>query len=157
MIATAMERYAEKYNGNPDLWYITGLLHDLDYHEYPKEHPKKSIEWFEEKEYPQDLINAIGAHAPKTRKAYPLETNMAKALLAIDELAGLMYAYSLMRPTGFEGMKAKKVKKRMKDKSFAAKIDRSEINKGIKELGIDPSEHFSNLIEIFNKMNIEKI
>ncbi len=157
MIATAMEKYAEKYDGDPELWYITGLLHDLDYYEFPDEHPKKAIEWFEEKNYPQDLINAIGAHAPETRKDYPLDTNIAKALLAIDELAGLIYAYSLMRPTGFEGMKAKKVKKKMKNKGFAAKIDRSEINKGIEVLGIEPSEHFTNLIAIFTEMNIEKV
>ena len=79
------------------------------------------------------------------------ETDLAKYLLAVDELAGFLYAYSLMRPTGFEGMKASSAKKKFKDKSFAAKVDRNEIMYGVDVAGLDFGDHLDFLIRVFGK------
>lgn len=150
MVAKAMKAYALKYQEDEDLWYITGLLHDLDYEQFPDEHPLRSLEWFTEWGYDKKLIHAVAAHAISNPRIKP-ESIMAKALIAIDELAGLLYAYSLMRPNGFKGMEAKSAMKKFKDKAFAAKIDRQEIQYGVDELGIELKEHISNLITVYNE------
>jgi lysyl-tRNA synthetase class 2 len=151
MVAESMKMYANKFSANEDLWYITGLLHDLDYHKFPDEHPKESLKWFSEWGYPQELIQAVSAHAMGSgRTETQPKTQLDFALIACDELSGLLYAYSLMRPTGFEGMEAKSVMKKFKDKAFAAKIDREEIKMGVEGLGIDLKEHIENLIQVFN-------
>lgn len=150
MVALAMEAWAKKLNQNTDLWYITGLLHDLDYFEYPSEHPNKSVEWFKEWGYPEELIHAIEAHAFMLSGVEP-ETEIASALIACDELSGLIHAYSLMRPEGYEGMKAKSVKKKLKDKSFAAKISRDDINYGLEKFQKDFTEHTQLLIDTFRE------
>lgn len=160
MVAAAMEAWAHRLakhdkSINIDLWYITGLLHDLDYYEYPTEHPGKALTWFKEWGYPADLIHAVEAHAfgfnGFTTKP---QTKMGAALIACDELSGFLYAYSLMRPTRFDGMDVKGVEKRLKDKSFAAKINRDDIEFGIAEFGVDRAEHIALLIETFKGMGI---
>lgn len=153
MVARAMELYAKQYGQNEDLWYITGLLHDLDYFEFPDEHPNESLKWFAEWHYPESLIHAVAAHAHSSgRTESAPKTQIDFALIACDELSGLLYAYSLMRPTGFEGMEAKSVMKKFKDKAFAAKIDREEIKMGVEGLGADLKEHIQKLIEVFAGM-----
>jgi lysyl-tRNA synthetase class 2 len=152
MVATALEKLASEYEpGNEDLWYVTGLLHDLDYFEYPDEHPEKSLEWFKEMGLPDELIHAVEAHAHLINGVEP-ESTLAKALIATDELSGLLYAYNLMRPKGFDGMKAKKAEKKFKDPSFAAKINREEVRYGIDKLGTDLKTHTQKLIEVFKEM-----
>ena len=154
MVASAMEMYAKEYHQNTDLWYITGLLHDLDYDKFPDEHPNESLHWFKELGFPQILIDAISAHAfSSNRTSTPPKTQLDFALIACDELSGLLYAYRLMRPTGFEGMEAKSVMKQFKDKAFAAKIDREEIMVGVEGLGIEIKDHVQKLIEVFQKMD----
>lgn len=152
MVAKAMEAYAEKFGEDKELWYITGLLHDLDYYEFPDEHPAKSLEWFRELDYPEELIHAVEAHAFMRTGTEP-ETKLAAALIACDEMSGLLYAYSLMRPTGFVGMEVKSVKKKFKDKSFAAKVDRNDISYGMEKLGVEFGEHVGLLIEVFQEAN----
>lgn len=153
MVAAAMEQYAQKTGENTDLWYITGLLHDLDYYEHPDEHPKIELGWFKEWNYPTELIEAVSAHAFGSKRTdTPPKTKFDFALIACDELSGLLYAYSLMRPTGFQGMEAKSAMKKYKDKAFAAKIDRQEIQMGVDGLGIDLKEHIQNLINVFSLM-----
>lgn len=149
MVANAMEAYAKKFDEDNELWYITGLLHDLDYYKFPKEHPAKSIEWFKEWGYPEELIHAVESHAFMRTGTKP-ETKLAKAPIACDEMSGLLYAYSLMRPTGFQGMEAKSVKKKFKDKAFASKIDRSDIQFGMDQLGVEFSDHVDLLISTFS-------
>lgn len=153
MVAKGMEAYAQKLNQNEDLWYVTGLLHDLDYDKFPDEHPKESLKWFTDWGYPNELIQAISAHAMSSgRTDTQPKTQLDFALIACDEMSGLLYAYSLMRPSGFEGMEAKSVMKKFKDKAFAAKIDREEILMGVEGLGIDLKEH----IELLIKANCNK-
>lgn len=149
MVATVLEKYASEYQGNPDLWYITGLLHDLDYGEYPEEHPRIALGWFEEWGLPKDLVHAIAAHAGG-RTGVVAQTKLAKALWATDELSGFLYAYALMRG-GYESMNATSVKKKLKDKSFAAKIDREEIYTGVESFGVDLDTHINFLITVFQE------
>lgn len=148
MVAEGLEAYATKFEEDKQLWYITGLLHDLDYDQFPEEHVTKEIQWFKEWNYPEELIHAVSAHYWSKTNELP-KTKLAAALIATDELAGFLYAYSLMRPNGFEGMEASSVKKKFKDKTFAAKIDRSEILFGIEKLTVDFNEHVSFLINVY--------
>ena len=152
MVANVMEAYAKKLGEDSNLWYVTGLLHDLDYYEYPQEHPKKSLEWFKEWNYPEELIHAIEAHACHYGTNVEPKTKMASCLCAVDELCGFLYAYSLMRPTGWEGMEASSVKKKFKDKAFAAKISREDVNFGVEKFGVEFGEVASFLIDVFSQM-----
>jgi len=151
MIAAVLENYAIKNGENIDLWYLTGLLHDLDYTEYPVEHPQKECDWFVEWNYPQQLIHAIEAHAHERTNVKP-QTTLAKMLVATDEIAGVMYAYAKLRPEGFVGMKPSSFKKKLKDKSFAPNISREDIEYALSHLEGDESDHFALMIEVFCSM-----
>ncbi|MCA9391610.1 lysine--tRNA ligase [candidate division WWE3 bacterium] len=148
MVASVLEKYAMQFDQNDDLWYITGLLHDLDFNKHPEEHPQKALEWFKEWNYPQELIHAIGAHAHERTGVEP-QTLLAQALTATDELAGIMYAYALLRPEGFEGMKVSSLKKKIKDKAFAPNIDRESVSYGLEHFAVEPEEHMQLMIEAF--------
>lgn len=153
MVAAAMEYYARRFGEPEEMWYIAGLLHDIDYHEFPDEHPNKSLDWFLHWGYPQEFIHAVAAHAYTTgRTTTPPDNKFDYALIACDELSGLLYAYSLMRPEKFKGMEVSSAAKKYKDKKFAAKIDREEIQMGVAGLGIELKEHIENLIGVFAAM-----
>ena len=151
MVAAAMEAYAKTLNEDPELWYATGLLHDLDWEQFPDEHPNKAIADLLA-EYPQVLKDAIASHAPERTGSEP-QTTLDNYLFACDELSGLMHAYSLMRPTGFEGMEAKSVQKKLKDKAFAANVSREDINRGFELIGKTPAEHIDVLLTVFSKLS----
>lgn len=147
MVADAMEAYAKEMEEDADLWYLSGLLHDIDWEAFPDEHPNKAIkEWLDE--YPQELKDAIAAHAPDRTGKKP-ETKLEKYLFACDEISGFMNAVALMRPNGFSDMKPKSVKKKLKDKSFAASVSREDIREGFELIGKTPDEHIGFLIEVF--------
>lgn len=152
MVALAMESYATKYNEDLDLWYITGLLHDVDYFEFPETHPAESLKWLKDWNYPEEMIHAIEAHAYGYNgyKTEP-QTKLASALIACDEISGLIHAYSLMRPGGYEGMEAKSINKKFKDKSFAAKINREDTIYGLEKLGEELTNHIELLIKTFQE------
>lgn len=149
MVAAAMEAYAQELGEDTELWYQAGLLHDLDWEQYPDEHPNKALTEILT-EYPQELRDAIAAHAPGRTGKQP-ETLIEKYLFATDELSGLMNAISLMRPNGFADMEPKSVKKKLKDKSFAANVSRADIDQGFELIGKTPDEHIGFLIEVFKK------
>lgn len=151
MVAKGMEAYAKKFGEDENLWYITGLIHDLDYDKFPDEHPKIELEWYKSWGFPDEFIHAVAAHAHQRTGIDP-QTKIANALMAIDEMAGLLYAYFLMRPEGFEGMEPKSVKKKFKDKAFARKIDRDEIKQGMEGLGVQLSDHSELLINVYKDM-----
>jgi putative nucleotidyltransferase with HDIG domain len=140
-VEAAMRAYAEKFGEDEEKWGITGLLHDMDYekHPSPEEHPMVGVRELESRGYPEDVLEAIKGHADYLD--VPRETPMAKTLYAVDELSGFITACALVRPEGLEGMKARSVRKKMKQKSFAAAVDRGDIQKGAEELGIDLNEH----------------
>jgi putative nucleotidyltransferase with HDIG domain len=146
-VEAAMRAYARKWGEDEELYAVTGLLHDLDYERYPdldSGHPRKALELFEERGYPQELIDAVAGHA--TFLGVPRETRMAKTLFAVDELSGFIAACALVRPTGIEGMKPKSVKKKLKQPSFAAGVNREEVREGAEELGVDFDEHVGFVI-----------
>ena len=147
MVAQAMEAYAKILGENVELWYQAGLLHDLDWEAYPNEHPNKAISELLA-EYPSELLGAIAAHAPDRTGKQP-NTLIERYLFACDELSGLMHAVSLMRPGGFSDMKAKSIKKKLKDKSFAANVSRKDIQRGFELIEKTPDEHISFLITVF--------
>lgn len=154
MVAIAMEGYAEIYNEDKDLWYLTGLLHDIDFQEHPNTHPGESLKWFKEWQYPEDLIHAVEAHAYQYNGFTALpKTKLASALMACDEISGLFYAYQKLNPISFAQMKASSIKKRFNDKGFAAKIDRSTITMGCESLGVNLDDHINNLIKFFGKLD----
>ncbi len=119
-------------------WELAGLLHDADWDQWPDQHCKKIIEELEQRNIDPEIIHAIASHGPNHFGVEP-ETRMDKMLYAFDELSGLIHAYSLMRPGGYNGMELKGVKKRLKEKSFAANVSREEIQDACDraELGID--------------------
>ena len=150
MVAQVMEAYGKVLNQDVELWYVTGLLHDLDWEQFPDEHPTKAVaEFFEE--YPTEMKQAILAHAPG-RTNVQAESLLDKYLFACDELSGLMNAVSLMRPNGFADMQVKSVKKKIKDKSFAANVSREDIRLGFELIEKNPDEHIQFLINIFAKV-----
>lgn len=150
MVATAMAGYAPKFGGDAHLWYLTGLLHDLDFNEFPETHPAESLKWFAAWGYPEDLIHAVEAHAYGYHGYTTLpRTKLAAALLACDEISGIFYAYRKMNPVRYGEMKASSIKKKFKDPSFAAKIDRATITLGCEHLGVAVDDHIANLITFF--------
>jgi predicted hydrolase (HD superfamily) len=147
MVATAMEGYAAQFGEDPLLWYLTGLLHDIDFQEHPDTHPAPSLQWFKDWGYPDALIHAVEAHAYGYHGFTTLpESKLAAALVATDELTGIFYAYRKMNPLPYGGMKPGSIKKKFKDPGFAAKIERATIQLGCDRLGVSLDDHISNLI-----------
>ena len=136
-----MRAYARKFGEDEEKWGVTGLLHDMDYekHPTPAEHPMVGVAELEKRGYPEDVLHAIKGHADYLD--VPRDTLMSKTLYAVDELSGFIVAVALMRPERLEGMKAKSVRKKMKQKSFAAAVNRDDIVRGAEELGVDLNEH----------------
>jgi putative nucleotidyltransferase with HDIG domain len=151
-VEAAMRAYARKFGEDEERWAVTGIVHDLDYERYPDletGHPRMALEELRNRGYPDDIIDAVAGHA--TFLGVPRETLMAKTLFAVDELSGFIAACALVRPTGIEGMKPKSVRKKLKQPSFAAKVDRGEIAQGIEELGVDESEHIQFVIDAMSE------
>ena len=135
-VEAAMRAYARDGGEDEELWGITGLVHDLDYERYPDletGHPRHALKELEARGYPSEVIDAVAGHAEFL--GVPRETPLAKTLFAVDELSGFIAACALVRPTGIEGMTPKSVRKKLKQPSFAAKVDREQIRRGIEELG----------------------
>ena len=154
MVATAMEGYAKKLNEDAHLWFLTGYLHDLDYDKHPAEHPGPSLEWFAQWNYPPELIQAVLAHANGFNGfTTPAESQLDKALIACDEICGIFYAYQKLNPIPFGDMKAKSIKKRLREERFAPGIDRTHIHNGVEDFGITIDEHIDNLIEFFTDLS----
>ena len=156
-VEAAMRAYALKWGEDEELYAVTGLVHDLDYERYPDldtGHPRYALKELEEKGYPQEVIDAVAGHAEFLN--VPRETRMAKTLYAVDELSGFIAACALVRPTGIKGMKPKSVKKKLKQPSFAAAVDRDQVERGIEELEVDPDEHMTLIIEAMTE-NAEEL
>lgn len=148
MVATALEGYATQFQAEPHLWFITGLLHDIDFEKHPATHPRESLRWFAEWGYPEELIHAVEAHAYGYNGFTTLpRTKLAAALLATDELCGIFYAYRKMNPVRYGEMKAASIKKKIKDTGFAAKVDRATIYTGCEHLGVTVDDHVANVIK----------
>jgi len=153
MVATAMEGYARFFGEDTDLWYLTGFLHDLDFEEFPDAHPGISLQWFRDWGYPEEFIHAVEAHAYGYNDFEVLpRTKLAAALLACDEISGIFFAYRKVNPLPYHEMKLKSIKSRLKEKAFAAKIDRETIYLGCELLGVNIDEHIENLIRFYEPL-----
>jgi predicted hydrolase (HD superfamily) len=146
-VELVMRKAAFRYgSGAPDeaVWGIAGMLHDADYEKWPEDHPKRIVAWLRERGE-EKIAYAISAHYTKWNVPYvnPLD----RALLACDELTGFVVACCLVRPEGVSTLEAKSVRKKLKDKAFAAKVERSEIQTGVELLGVDASDHIGFVIE----------
>jgi putative nucleotidyltransferase with HDIG domain len=146
-VEAAMRAYAPRFDGDVELWGLTGLLHDLDYERYPNldsGHPRYAMEELRRRCYPEELIRAVGSHADFM--GISRETPMEKTLYAVDELSGFILAVAYVRPEGLTGMTPKSVKKKMKQPSFAAAVGREEMLEGAEALGVDFDEHVETVI-----------
>ena len=132
-------------------WEMAGLLHDADWDQWPDLHCKRVIEELEKRNIDPEIIHAIASHGPNHFGVIP-ETKMDKMLYAFDELSGLIHAYSLMRPGGYAGMELKGVKKRLKEKSFAANVSREEIQDACNRAGLDLDEVIQFIISRQGKL-----
>ena len=151
-VEQAMRKMANKYDGDPDEWGLTGLMHDFDYEMYPtiEDHPYRGNEILVEKGYPESITNAIMGHATYT--GVPRDTEMAKSLFSVDELTGFIFAVTYVRPSkSILEVKPKSVKKKLKQKSFAASVIREDIFQSIEELGVDLTEHIQFVIDALSE------
>jgi putative nucleotidyltransferase with HDIG domain len=147
-VEAAMRAYAGRFGGDADLWGLTGLLHDLDYERYPDlsdGHPRYAVRELTDRGYPPELVRAVASHADFME--VPRETPMEKTLYAVDELCGFILAVAYVRPEGLVGMTPKSVKKKLKQPSFAAAVNREELRHGAEELGVDFDEHLQTVID----------
>ncbi|MGH2965821.1 MAG: HD domain-containing protein [Solirubrobacterales bacterium] len=147
-VEAAMRAYAARDGEDEELWGITGLVHDLDYERYPDPatgHPRMALDELRQRDYPEELLDAVAGHAEYLNVTRT--TPLARTLFAVDELSGFVAACALVRPTGIEGLKPKSVRKKLKQPSFAAKVDRDQIRRGVEELGVDEGEHIQLVID----------
>jgi putative nucleotidyltransferase with HDIG domain len=152
-VEAAMRFYAQKYGEDEETWGITGLLHDFDWEIHPTldEHPQAGELLLRVRGVPEEIIRAIQSHADHT--GVPRLSRMEKALFACDEITGLVTAVALVRPSrSLTDLQVKSVKKKWKDKSFAAGANRDEIEQGAAEFGIELWEHVGNVIEAMRRV-----
>lgn len=147
-----MRAYARKYGEDENLWGLTGLIHDFDYERFPnearsatEEHPSSGVAILRERGWPDEILHAVLAHAEHT--GIEPETHMARTLRAVDELTGFVTACALVRPTGISDLKSKSVKKKMKDRAFAAAVNRDEIREYTERIGEELTEHIDFVID----------
>jgi putative nucleotidyltransferase with HDIG domain len=146
-VEAAMRFYAEKNAQDPEIWGITGLLHDFDWEIHPtlEEHPQAGAPILRSRGVPEDIVRAILSHADHT--GVPRQSEMENALYACDEITGLITAVALVRPShSLYDLEAKSVKKKWKDRAFAAGANREEIERSVSEFGVELWEHVTNVI-----------
>jgi putative nucleotidyltransferase with HDIG domain len=154
-VATAMEAYARREGADADRWYVVGLLHDMDYERFPDMddtehgHPRSGMKELESRGVDPEIVRAIASHADFL--GVPRESRMEKTLYAVDELSGFLLACAYVRPQGLEGLAPKSVKKKLKQPSFAAAVNREDVRHGAEELGVDFDEHVAFVIAALNE------
>ena len=146
-VEAVMGHFARRFNEDEEKWRVIGLVHDIDYEMFPEAHCHKCVEIFKEHAWPEDYIRAVISHGFGICTDVKPETNLEKTLYAVDELTGLVASAALVRPSkSILDIKAKSVKKKFKDKSFAAKIDRQVIKQGAEFLDMDLSVLMTEVI-----------
>jgi len=151
-VEAAMRAYAREFGEDEEAWGVTGLIHDFDYERWPNddrapdaEHPSRGVSILRARGWPEDILHAVMAHADYT--GVEPESRMARTLRAVDELTGFIMACALIRPTGISDLKPKSVKKKLKDKRFAAAVSREHMRRDWDALGVDHTEHVERVIE----------
>ena len=154
-VSAAMEAYAPKFDGDPEEWAVVGLLHDMDYERFPDMddtedgHPRSAMKELERRDVDPVVIRAIASHAD-FMGVEPV-SDMEKTLRAVDELSGFLLACAYVRPEGIVGLTPKSVKKKLKQPSFAAAVNREDVRAGAEELGVDFDEHVAFVIAALNE------
>ena len=146
-VELVMRQAAHRYGGgvgDEEAWGVAGMLHDADYEKWPEDHPNRIVAWLRERGE-EEIAHAVSAHY--TQWGVPYESQLDKVLLACDELTGFVGACALVRPEGIATLTPKSVRKKLKDKAFAAKVERTEVTAGAELLGIDLGEHIAFVIE----------
>jgi putative nucleotidyltransferase with HDIG domain len=155
-VEAAMRAYAPRFGGDVEVWGLVGLLHDLDYERFPDAdtgHPRMGMEELERRGFSAEFVRAVASHADYLD--VPRETDMEKALYAVDELSGFVMACAYVRPEGIHGMTPKSVKKKMKTPAFAAAIPRDGLRSGAEALGVDFDEHVATVIAALEERSAE--
>ncbi len=145
-VEAAVRHYATLRGADPELWGLAGLLHDLDWEKYPDRHPLTAVEHLREAGYPEEVCRAILAHRPDFTGVEPV-SELERVLYACDELSGFIYACCLVRPTGIDDLRPRTVKKKLKDRTFAAGVSRDEVERSIELLGVERDVHIQNVID----------
>jgi putative nucleotidyltransferase with HDIG domain len=147
-VEAAVRAYARRFGEDEQKWGIVGLLHDFDYERWPNppDHPLKGAAILAERGYPEEVIYAIKSHADYLPDC-PRVSKLDKTLYACDELAGFVTAVAMVRPEGIHGMQASSVKKKLKQKGFAAAVKREDITSGAADLGVELDEHIQFVID----------
>jgi putative nucleotidyltransferase with HDIG domain len=155
-VEAAMRAQARQRGGDEELWGLCGLLHDLDYDRYPDPetgHPRMAMVELERRGYPGELIRAVGTHADYL--GIPRESELERALAAVDELCGFILACAYVRPNGIHGMSPKSVRKKLKQPSFAAAVNRDDIARGAQELGVELDELIESVVSALEPLAAE--
>ena len=146
-VEAVMRYMARKHGEDEEMWGIVGLVHDLDYERFPDQHCAKTADILRERGWPENLVRAVVSHGYGLCTDVEPQSEMEKVLYAVDELTGLVVATALVRPSkSVMDMKAKSVKKKWKDKSFAAGVNREVVEDGAQRLGVDLSDLFTDTI-----------
>jgi putative nucleotidyltransferase with HDIG domain len=147
-VEAAMRFYAAKLNEDVEFWGVTGLLHDFDYERWPNppDHTREGARILRERGVNEEIVGAMLSHAEWNHGEYPLDRPLRKTLSAVDELCGFVTAVAYVRPEKLTGMAASSVRKKMKQKSFAAAVSREDLERGAVLMGLPLDEHIGNVI-----------
>jgi len=146
-VEAAVAAYARKFGEDEELWRVTALLHDFDYEIHPTldQHPQDGAPILREEGYPEEVVEGVLSHAEHL--GLPRDTHLKKTLFACDELSGFIHACGLVRPDGIETLEPKSVRKKLKQPSFAAGVNRDDVYKGAEELGVELNDHIAFVTE----------
>lgn len=144
-VEAGMRAYAKHFGENEEEWAVLGILHDIDFEKYPEEHPAKAPELLSAAGFDQDFIDAVLSHG--LGEEAMRTNNKRKALSAVDQMSSFLIAAAMLRPTRFEGLKAKSVKKKMKSSSFAKAVDRVDLEATREALGIEFADHVDIIVQ----------
>ncbi|HEY7207282.1 MAG TPA: HDIG domain-containing metalloprotein [Gaiellaceae bacterium] len=147
--------YARRFDEDEELWRVCALLHDFDYEMHPTldKHPQDGAPILREAGYSEEVVETVLSHAEHL--GLPRDTLLKKTLFACDELSGFVHACGLVRPTGLQGLEPKSVRKKLKQPSFAAGVNRDDVYKGAEELGVELDDHIRTVVEALTPISAE--
>ncbi len=147
-VEAAMRHYARLGGHDEELWGITGLVHDFDYERFPEppHHTREGAKILRERAFPEEIVGCVLSHATWNQEEYPLDRPIRRTLFAVDELSGFIVAVALVRPEQLGGMQPSSVRKKLKQKSFAAGVSREDVEAGARLLGLELDAHVANCI-----------
>ncbi|MFA5528388.1 MAG: HDIG domain-containing metalloprotein [Peptostreptococcales bacterium] len=143
-VEAAMIAYAKQFGEDEEYWGMLGLLHDIDFEKYPEVHPSKAPELLKDTDFDEVFVDTILSHGIDSK--VPRDLKERQCLHAVDQMSSFIIAVALMRPEKLEGLKAKSVKKKMKDKAFAKAVNREELTTSVEALGVDFDEHIDIIV-----------